>query len=351
MVANAARLSFSLAAVFLFSVFVVLFMNPQVLQSAPIMMDPNLQTFKTMFVSITLEAFPFILLGVVVSSIIQVFVPESFVRRIIPKQPLAGVVVASLLGLVFPVCECGMVPVARRLIRKGFPVYAAVVFLLAGPIVNPVVFSATYMAFRFDLPMVYARMGLAIVVAIAVGLAVYKLVPRNPLKEAAPAHQDHHHGPHGRDHTGNAGEGGGSAVQPLARSRFVETFDHAAGEFFDMGKYLIFGAFLTALVQTFVPRSALVDIAQNEWASSVFMMGFAYIISICSTSDAFVAISFASTFSSGALLAFLVFGPMMDLKSTFMLLSAFRARFVFLLIALVAFAVWIGSYAASLLFF
>lgn len=118
-----------------------------------------------------------------------------------------------------------------------------------------------------------------------------------------------------------------------------------------MGKYLIFGAFLTALVQTFVPRTLLVDIAQNDWASSAFMMGFAYVISICSTSDAFVATSFAATFSSGSLLAFLVFGPMMDLKSTLMLLSTFRARFVLLLIGLVAVAVWTGSTVVSLFFF
>lgn len=340
MVATVTRLTFSLAAVFLFSIFVVLLMNPQVLQHTPIMDHPDLQTFKTMFVSITLEAFPFILLGVLVSSIIQVFVPESFIRRIIPKHPVAGVVVASLLGLVFPVCECGMVPVARRLIRKGFPVYAAVTFLLAGPIVNPVVYTATYMAFRSDVSIVYARMGLAVVVAAAVGLAIYRLVPRNPLKDAAGPLGAHDH-----DHTHGRGQAGSPS---LTRSRFVETFDHAAGEFFDMGKYLIFGAFLTAIVQTFVPRTLLVDIAQNDWASSAFMMFFAYIISICSTSDAFVASSFAATFSAGSLLAFLVFGPMLDLKSTLMLLSAFRARFVLLLIALVAFAVWIGSYAASL---
>lgn len=325
MIRRLARLAFALIALVMFGFFLVLVMNPHVLRTLPLMEQPDLQTFKTMFVSITLEAFPFILLGVIVSSVIQVFVPDSFVQRLIPRHPVAGVIVASMLGVVFPVCECGMVPVARRLIRKGFPLYAAVVFLLAGPIVNPVVYSATYMAFRSSPEIVYWRMGLAVAVAAAVGLSVYKLVRQSPLKPARALHvQTHTH-----THTSRGG-------------KFVETFDHAAGEFFDMGKYLIFGAFLTALVQTYVPRVWLTDIAQSDWASSLFMMAFAYILSICSTSDAFVASSFSATFPTASLLAFLVFGPMLDVKSTLMLLSVFKARFVLLLIALVAAAVFLA---------
>jgi uncharacterized membrane protein YraQ (UPF0718 family) len=330
------RLSFSLVSVFLLSFFLVLLMNPQVLQTLPVMEHPDLQTFKTMFVSITLEAFPFILLGVLVSSVIQVFVPETFIRRLIPRNPVLGVLVASLLGIVFPVCECGMVPVARRLILKGFPLYAAVVFLLAGPIVNPVVYSATFMAFRSNPSITYSRMGLALVVATLAGLAVYRFVRRNPMKHEPVEHHHQHSHAHEHDHRRSG-------------SRIVETFDHASGEFFDMGKYLIFGAFLTAIVQTFVPRTLMVDIAQSDWAANAFMMGFAYIISICSTSDAFVASSFATTFSASSLLAFLVFGPMLDLKSTLMLLSVFKARFVLFLAVLVAVLVWLGSYAFGML--
>jgi uncharacterized membrane protein YraQ (UPF0718 family) len=322
------RLSFSLVSLVMLSFFIVLAMNPEVLRAVPALEHPDLLTFKTMFVSITLEAFPFILLGVIVSSIIQVFIPDRWVQRLIPKHPAAGVIVASLLGIVFPVCECGMVPVARRLIKKGFPLYAAIVFLLAGPIVNPVVYSATFMAFRSNPAITYSRMGLAIAVAVVVGLVVYRFVRSNPMKpeQGDPAHS--------HSESGN---------------KVIDTFDHAAGEFFDMGKYLLFGAFITALVQTFVPRTWLVDIAQSDWGSNAFMMGFAYLLSICSTSDAFVASSFATTFSSGALLAFLVFGPMLDLKSTLMLLSVFKAKFVLKLSVLVATTVLFGSYAVGLM--
>ncbi|HZG56981.1 permease [Paenibacillus sp.] len=332
----AVRGAFGLASLVLLSFFIVLLMNPEALRSLPIMENPNVQTFKTMFVSITLEAFPFILLGVLVSSLIQVFVPESFIRRLVPKHPILGAGAGALLGFVFPVCECGMVPVARRLIRKGMPVYAAVAFLLAGPILNPVVWSATYMAFRFEPAVLYSRMGLAFAVATVVALAVFRWVRYDPMKPA-PAHAHDHSHDHARKH--NSGGAG----------KLLDTFDHASGEFFDMGKYLIFGAFLTALMQTFVPRSALVGIAEQEWAANAFMMGFAYILSICSTSDAFVAASLAATFAPASLVAFLVFGPMLDLKSTLMLLSVFKARFVASLAALVAAAVWVGAYITGLI--
>lgn len=331
------RMAIFLMGIFLLSLLIVLLMNPHVIRSLPLMDDPELQSFKTMFVSLTLEALPFLLLGVLVSSLIQVFVPESWIRRIIPRHPLLGAIVASLLGIVFPVCECGMVPVARRLIQKGFPVYAAVVFLLAGPIVNPVVYSSTSMAFRATPSIAYSRMALAVLVSVIVGWMLLRFVRWDPMRPETRVRLRNHDRGHNHDHHRH------SHRHNEASSKWMETLDHAAGEFFDMGKYFIFGAFLTSIIQTFVPRSVMLDIAQSDGAATVLMMAFAYIISICSTSDAFVASSFASTFSPGALLAFLVFGPMLDVKSTWMLLSVFKARFVALLALLTAVCVWMGS--------
>lgn len=321
------RYIISLLSIVILGMLIALFMNPEVLRNSPLMEQPNVQTFKTMFIGITLEAFPFIVLGVIISAILQVFIPDSFVQRIIPKHPVFGVMVASLLGIVFPICECGMVPVARRLVSKGFPLYAAVVFLLAGPIINPVVYSATYLAFRSNPAIAYSRMALAFAVASLVGLIIYKFLLTNPLKQLHTTEQHHHH----------------SVEQKTTIGKLVQTFDHAASELFEMGKYLIFGAFITAVVQTFVPRRILIDVASSDWGSNIFMMGFAYILSICSTADAFVASSFATTFASSSLLAFLVFGPMLDLKSTLMLLSVCRAKFIVILTLLVAFLVGIGS--------
>nr|WP_088834614.1 permease [Paenibacillus tyrfis] len=350
----------------------------------------GMQNFKTLFISIILEALPFVLLGVLVSALLQMFVSEQTIRRLTPKNPVLGILFACVVGIIFPLCECGMVPVIRRLVLKGMPVYVAVVFILAGPIINPVVYAATFMAFRTRPEIAYSRMALAFVVAAAIGLIVYRFVKRNPIRGAAPdlsangygapqsghEHHDARHSAHEHEHThehdhvhthhhDHAHHHGHTHTHSHVHhdhmhdhrhsrsraGRLLGVLGHASDEFFDMGKYLIFGAFLTALIQTFVARESLVSIGQGDFTSHLFMMGLGYILSLCSTSDAFVASSFSATFSTGSLLTFLVFGPMLDLKSTLMLLSAFRARFVLLLSALVVIVVLVASLLYERLFF
>nr|WP_223192507.1 permease [Paenibacillus sedimenti] len=283
----------------------------------------HIQSFKTMFISILLEAIPFILLGVLLSALLQNFVSEQTIRRWIPTNPVLGILFACVLGILFPMCECGMIPVVRRLIMKGMPVYIAVVFILTGPIINPIVFAATFMAFRNHPYMAYSRMGLAFMVAAVIGVLLYRFVKSNPLRISR-THFSSQESVEGHQHQG---------------SRFTSFFVHASDEFFEMGKYLVFGSLLTALIQTFMQRESLVAIGQGPVSSHLFMMGFAYVLSLCSTSDAFVASSFQTTFTSGSLLTFLVLGPMLDFKSTLMLLSVFKTKFVFVLSVLVAMTV------------
>ncbi|WP_248928067.1 permease [Paenibacillus hamazuiensis] len=338
--------------------------------------SPGMQTFKTLFISIILEALPFVLLGVLVSAVLQMFVSEQTIKRLIPKNPVLGVLFACVMGLIFPLCECGMIPVIRRLMRKGMPLYVAVVFILVGPIINPVVYASTFMAFRSRPEIAYSRMGLAFVVAVVIGLIVYKFVKSNPLRGAAESHEhDHHshshhdhgahrhsmrigsrqsHHAHSHVHTHHHSAAGHTHThehQHGRGNRFFGVLGHASDEFFDMGKYLIFGACITALIQTLVARESLVSIGQGPIASHLFMMGLAYVLSLCSTSDAFVASSFTTTFSAGSLLTFLVFGPMLDIKGTLMLLSAFRTKFVLGLIALVSVVVLAGSLLFERIFF
>jgi len=304
-----------------------------------------LQTFKTMFISIILEAIPFILVGVVLSSILQIFVTEQMIQRMIPRNPLLGILFACLLGIIFPVCECGMIPVVRRLIQKGMPVYVAITFILTGPIINPVVYAATYMAFRTHPDLVYARMGLAFLVAASIGLILHKTVTKSPLKRSSTSfhvigsshtHTHTHDHNHDHHHHGN---------------KISSMLSHAAEEFFEMGKFLMFGAMLTALIQTFVVRESLVTIGDGAIISHLFMLGFAYILSLCSTSDAFVASSFLNTFSKGSLLTFMVVGPMLDFKSTLMLLTVFKKKFVFVLSLLIAILTIAGSMIIEHLYF
>lgn len=312
------------------------------------------QSVKTVFVSIVLEALPFLLLGVLVSSALSVFVSEDALRKILPRHPALAIGVACLFGIVLPVCECGMIPIVRRLIRKGMPAYAGVAYILAAPIVNPVTFFATYMAFRSDPGMAWNRTIAAFLVAVLIGLALYKAVRRNPLKEEHGREHEHHHHSHshGHSHTHEHNHGydthvhahshahkHGNKAAARKGNRFVDLFAHASDEFFEMGKYLLLGAFLTALIQAFVSRADLVDLSGGAVGPHLLLMGFAYLISLCSTSDAFIAASFNGLFPKSALLTFLVFGPMLDFKSTLMMLSAFRARFVAIVSLLVVIVV------------
>ncbi|MFC5406122.1 permease [Cohnella soli] len=298
----------------------------------------DIHTFKTMLISIFLEAMPFLLLGIIVSSFMHVFIPERWFRQWIPKNPVLGVLVACLLGIVFPLCECGMIPIVRRLVAKGMPLFVGVVFILVGPIVNPIVFSATFTAFRSKPEMVYSRMGLAVAVGFVIGLGVYFFVKDNPIRQTRHDSMDEDHG-HRHEHR----HGHHKHSHSRRRSKFVEMLEHAGAEFFDMGKYVVIGSLITAAVQAFVPRSEIAGIGQGDISSHLFMMGFAFILSLCSTSDAFVASTFTSTFSMSSLLTFLVFGPMLDFKSTLMLLSVFKAKFVLYLAVGIAVTVLVGS--------
>lgn len=343
------RHSINLIFVSLIGSAVLLIVHPRFFQQFDFRVElpASAQTFKTMLLGIVLETLPFLLLGVLVSSFLQLFVSENAIRRFIPRHPLPGILFGCLLGIMFPVCECGLIPIVRRLLAKGMPLYIGIVFILVGPVVNPVVFAATYTAFRGQPDILYARMGLALLVGAVIGAAVYLLVRNNPLREEQPSAADPGPETHGHSH----GHSHPHSQSPFGGSKWLSMMDHAGSELFDMGKYVMIGSILTAAIQSYVPRESLVGIGQGAVSAPLFMMGFAYILSICSTSDAFVASSFASTFTPVSLVAFLVFGPMLDFKSTLMLLAVFQKRFVFLLAVLIAACVLAGAYLAGWLLF
>jgi uncharacterized membrane protein YraQ (UPF0718 family) len=176
-------------------------------------------------------------------------------------------------------------------------------------------------------------MALGFLVAFFIGLLLSRYMKASPLRVGHASHvHTHSHDSDGHTHRAPLG------------TRLASTLGHASEEFFDMGKYLIFGAMLTAIIQTGVDRSSLDAIASHEMLSQLFMMAFAYFLSLCSTSDAFVAASFSHLFAAGPLLAFLVFGPMIDLKNTLMLFSAFRTRIVIAVVLLTAVLVFVLSW-------
>lgn len=280
----------------------------------------NLINFKIILLSIVLEAFPFMLLSVIVSSLINNFITEKAIHKILPKNKFFSVIIASLLGLVFPMCDCGIVPIVRRLLMKGIPLHTAIAFMLAAPIMNPVVAAATLYAFRINIDMVFLRLGTAVLIACFVGIIIDFFFNRNELKSA-----------NAQQHTCSCCSHMSDDDSPQHSScdKIINTIRDASNEFFEMGKYLLMGAMLGALSQVILPRELLLSVGQNSILSIGVMMLFAFFISVCSAADAFIASSFSSSFSVGSLVAFMVLGPMIDVKNLLMLLHTFKLRFVF----------------------
>ena len=297
---------------------------------APALSLPDLlQNYVTVFLGIFIEAAPFLLLGTLVSGLIAVFITADDIARFVPRNPILATTMGALLGMIFPVCECGVVPVVRRLYQKGFPISAGIAFLLGAPVLNPIVIASTYAAFGLG-PVFWSRLGFTFLIATGVGLVF--LVQPNVIKVLRPLAL--------APVAGGSTDGGPNLipvsdihVESFSR-KLQRAFGAAADEFFDMGRYLIAGTLIATTLQTFVPQQALVSIGAGPVTSVLALSVLAFVLSVCSTVDAFLALSFVNTFTTGAIVTFLVFGPMVDIKSTLMFLGVFRRRVVVYLILL-----------------
>ncbi|HLF26114.1 MAG TPA: permease [Anaerolineae bacterium] len=284
----------------------------------PLQLSDSLYGLITVFLGIFIEALPFLLAGVLVSSAIHLFVSPERIRRLSPRSTLRAAVAGSLIGLAFPVCECGSIPAARRLLAKGAPASLGIAFVLAAPVINPIVIVSTLVAFGNRPEIVAGRIALTILIAVVVGLAIGSHPQPSQLLAPLPAAHEHEHA---------------TSIQ-AAPNRFQSFVEHASGEFVEMGRYLVFGSLIAATLQTIAPRAMLLELGQGPVISALALMALASLLSICSTVDAFVALAFVGSFMPGAILAFLVFGPMIDLKSVLMLGSTFRRRTVALIVLL-----------------
>lgn len=280
--------------------------------------------FSTRFLGIFIEAAPFLLLGTLVSGVIDSFLTPEDIARIVPRNPILATIVGAFMGFAFPVCECGVVPVVRRLFNKGLPMWVGVTFLLAAPVMNPVVLVSTFVAFGAT-PMLYGRFILTAVVAVGVGL-VFALgaKPQEVLRAQSwmPA-------------MGGSGQISLPAAprKPL-RTGLMDALRQAGDEFFEMGRYLVIGTALAAAMQTLVSQEILLALGRGPVVSVLVMQALAFVLSVCSTVDAFLALAFVGTFTTGSILTFLTFGPMVDIKSALMFMGVFKRRVVFYLILL-----------------
>lgn len=294
----------------------------------------RLQDGLTLSISVLIESMPFVVLGVLLSIVVQVWVPPGVLERWMPRRAWARRMVLSLLGMLVPVCECGNVPFARGLMLRGFTVPETLTFLIAAPIVNPIVIITTHQAFGFDDGILIARLLGGFAVANLIGW----LYSRHPdpdglLTERFAASCAFAQEPalRGAQGPGGADRGRRSLAQFVVELRAVMPA-------------LVIGSALAGAVQVLVPRDALLAIGSNPALSIVAMIALAMIVSICSNVDSFFALSFASTFTPGSIVAFLLVGPLVDVKMLALLRTTFRTKVLAgLVVIVVLFAVAVGS--------
>lgn len=289
-----------------------------------------IKNISIIFSSIFLESLPFLLLGAIISSIIETFVSNETLAKIIPKNKVLGSIVGVLLGFFLPSCDCAVIPVSKRLIRKKVPINVAVSFMLASPIINPVVLLSTYYAFYRSNPEIFwfrliFGISISLVIGIIMGI-IYnkkKILLDNEDEEINCCHDCDCH-----KHESN---------------KFILIIKHTTNDLFEVLKFLMFGALIASLIQVLMPRDILIMFNNNKVLSILVLMLFAYLISLCSTSDSFVGKSLLNSFPKSAIVGYLLLGPMIDIKNTIVLLGNYKKNFVLSLIFLIFITIFITS--------
>jgi uncharacterized membrane protein YraQ (UPF0718 family) len=292
------------------------------------------------FASIIYEALPFIVVGVVLAGLLEEFVPQQGIAKIVPRNRVLAIAIGGFLGLVFPMCECGIIPVMRRLLRKGLPLSLCVTYMLAGPIINIVVMWSTKVAFDYPRPeerifggpwnMVLLRVGFGFLVAFNVGLLVEWLSRKPDVQLLSPLVL---RGLNQADEEG--------AARPTFRQRLDNITGTALNDFVDIMVFLILGAGLAAVGRALVQNADFENAVKDPPVAILIMMGVAVLFCLCSEADAFVAANFPAIFPPASKLAFLVLGPMMDIKLYLMYTRVFRPRLIWTIIIAVAVQVFV----------
>ena len=280
----------------------------------------RLATGWAIFQGLLIEALPFLLLGVTIAGLARWLVPQSTWVRRLPRHPLLAPLVGALLGFALPACECGNVPVARRLLASGAPLGTGFGFLFAAPVLNPIVLASTWAAFPDKTWLLWARPAGAFVIALSLS-ALLGLLPEAKLLETALLEERRMSQP-----LSSVGllerRGGVLGSAPASPEQRVDTpgvsprllIQHSTKEFLGLLTLLVLGSALAAVVQTWLPRSWLLALGSAPTLSVIALMLLALVVSVCSSVDAFLALGFAAQVTPGALLAFLLLGPVVDLK-------------------------------------
>ncbi|WP_347440014.1 permease [Rubritalea sp.] len=308
-------------------------------------------TFAYFFLSLLIEGAPFILLGTMVSGFIDVYMPSGAFERFLPKRKVPAVLLCGLLGIIIPVCECAVVPVIRRLVAKGLPVSCAFTYMLAAPIVNPITILSTWSAFNEQqaLYITMSRIGIGYLIAVVVGL-VLMLVPvekvirktllatvkssRSSKDSCANYHHEQSDQCCSSHHDGDASHScshSHSSNGSESSHRVVAAMRSGMKDFVDVAVYFTIGVCLTAMFNILQVdyHDSISIYASDSFKGTAMLMVLAFVLSVCSTSDAFLAASLGS-FNYAAKMAFMVFGPMLDVKLIFLYQTVMRGKFLFL---------------------
>lgn len=324
----------------------------------------TIKNVSIIFISIFFESLPFLLLGAIISSVIETYVSNETIAKIIPKNKVLGSIVGVFLGFFLPACDCAVIPISKRLLKKKVPINVAISFMLASPIINPVVLLSTYNAFYRTNPEIFwYRLLFGIVIALLIGIIMEivfgkkQVIINGLLDEDDDKCHCHKHNETMKideefmdlsDEIDNSDFEEchchhDKHVHHSLKNDFLSICKHTAYDFFEVIKFLIFGALIASLVQVLLPRNILMIFNNNQILSIVVMMLFAYLISLCSTSDSFVGKSLLSLFSKSSIMAYLLLGPMIDIKNTFVLLGNYKKNFVFTLISLIFIVIFFFS--------
>lgn len=273
--------------------------------------------FSTIFISIMIDAIPFVILGSFVSAIIQIYISEDIIKRIVPKNQILGYFEMAIIGIIFPICECAIVPIARRLIKKGLPVGLGVTFMLAVPIVNPIVILSTYYAFYDMHEMVFLRTIGGLCAAILIGVIIDNIQDKDKVILSNYVEND------------ILCNCGCNNLSYENKSKIKLIINHTSREFLDITRYLIMGALISSGFQIITNHVDFTSISSNKIMTILFMMFLGFSLSLCSEADAFVGKSFLYSNSLSGFAGFLILGPMLDLKNLIILYGSFRKNFVF----------------------
>lgn len=279
----------------------------------------------TIFQGIVTEAIPFLLLGVAASAFVHVYIKGETLLKLIPKSRFGSIIVGPMMGFLFPVCECGNIPLARRMLNKGVPVHTVVAFLFAAPVFNPIVILATYAAFSNQPMIVFWRVVLSLAIALIVSFFVSLIKDQNSLLNQS-----------FRNQAPSKKECECALDQVPGRDKFKRFTTNMVSEFVELGGLLVLGSLIASFSQVVFSREAITALGQGPVSSVVAMMLLAAVISVCSNVDAFFVLSYVNSFSTGSILAFLVFGPMIDIRVLTMLPKLFRPRTILYLTLIIA---------------